>query len=131
MYDRETLERQDIGSIRSLLVQRGANYHHKEGKEKLINRLIEISNIAQPSDKARIVEEHREIEEAKNQRPEPEKFDIYDILAPWIDRGLRVDIQGDYLEMSYGKRQDSGNITYPKQILIRMAKLLTGYHGRD
>jgi hypothetical protein len=124
--NREYLERQEIGSIRSLLVQRGANYHHKEKKDTLINRLIELASIAQPSDKSRM----------QTQEPEPETvaeepFNIYDELRPWIERGLNVDVQGEYVEMSYGKRQDSGNIHYPKQILIRMAKLLTGYHGRD
>lgn len=127
MHDRETLERQDIEAIRQLLLQRGANYHHKEKKETLINRYLEISNTTQPSDKKRIVE----LQDDDDPEPPRDEYDIYDVLKPWIERGLQLDVTDNYFTMTFGKRQDSGNLHYSKGTVIRTAQLLTGYHGRD
>lgn len=130
----EMLAHEDVPALRARLVTLGASYHHKEGKDKLIARIVELSATTQPDQKTKPADAPKVIQKPVKLTEE----EIREALAPFIQRGLKLSFAGDSWNIRFDTgrfakdvggyapiyRQDSGHLTVPLSAVRKCAELV-------
>lgn len=117
--DREQLQTKKMGELRSMVTHLGMNWQKTEKKPELINRIIEVTNTAQPTDKiVKKVIEKKPIVYLKHE-------DVLDAIKSNMLSGLCVRFPDEISwEFKFESKSDSGSLAIPLGVIKRCADMV-------
>lgn len=138
---RDILESKEIPELRTILTQRGAGFHHKEKKETLINRILEVSMTAQPDIKH---ETQPTVQRRMPPAPLLTQDEVMARVGHYKERGLQIKFSDDGRLWHFRRKagvvrlksaggltseqdvikEDSGSMQQPLEIVERCAKMV-------
>lgn len=124
----ETLRFKTKEELRSMLVDRGMDYHHREKEDKLRARLVEVMGTTivdeEPLVEEAVVGDVAPIEASQEKSLQEKQSEIMEAVKPFTSRGMVFSIFGEIWHARLGNKEDSGHISVPKAVIVRCCRNL-------
>lgn len=138
---RDILASKTRDELRTMLVQKGASYHHNEKAEKLIDRLLEISMTLQPDFKEPPVQQQTQPRKVEPITPATQE-QVMEKIQHFKDQGLQVKFSEDGKQFHFRRKagvlrekdksgliterpiikEDSGTMMQPLERIVKCAQ---------
>lgn len=124
MYEQQhqLLMLQDMDAVKQKAIQLGLTVHHREKKETVINRILEVTSQIQPPSKDDIIKAEKKV------LPPVESNDdeLRLALDPYINAGVIVTIDKaeNVFEFRKGVHVECGNLKQPLKNIVHIASQL-------